>query len=459
MHEAEVALRNTRYERLRVLGHGASGVVYRAHDPARAADVALKVSRSIRHEEAYRLKREFRVRADIEHPNLVELHELEVRPSLAFYSMELVEGVTFDRTVELERRDRGRLLDTTLAMVRQVGSALLALDARGVTHGDVKPHNVMITPSARVVLIDFDLSSRNRGLDARLDSSAAEMVGTLAYMAPEVALGADTSFASDVYSLAATAFEAVTGAPPHFREDTAELVTLRLNAAPLLGEDLRRSHPALYAFLSRALEPDAARRPTPGELAHLLELSPPAGPVSAGFYGRRSELARIRERTDGEYHAFVVEGASGIGKTTLVERALDERQREKPGLTLFSRCYPAERVPFNAIDGCADGLAEFLHGQTALEPYFDDAVHLSRVFPQLVRLGLPGVAGGAEEREELLPRARAAFAKLLGRLAARLPVRLFIDDFQWCDRDSLAFLRELTRRRAAVTLFVAARAQ
>lgn len=457
MHEAEEALRNTGYEHLRLLGRGASGVVFRAYDPARHAEVALKVSRGSGGRDPHRLKREFRVRADVEHPNLVQLYELEVGASLAFYSMEFVDGVTFDRVVARERGDRARLLDSTQSMVRQIADALLALHAHGVTHGDVKPHNVMMAPDGRAVLIDFDLSSRERTFDCGPGAAGAEMVGTLGYMAPEVALGAETSLASDVYSLAAAAFEAATGAPPHWDEEASQLVTRRLNSAPVVDDELRRSHPVLHAFLSRALAPAAAERPGRDALAELLELSPLAEPRASCFYGRRAELARLCARSDGEYHAFVVDGPSGIGKTTLVARALRERERHGSGLTLTARCYPAERVPFNAVDGCIDGLAAFFLRRTAPEPDPGDALDLSRVFPQFEPLAPSSSAPPADEPSALLPRARAGLAKILARLASQLPVRVFIDDFQWCDRDSLAFLRELERRRVPVTLFIAAR--
>jgi len=189
-----------RFEIRRRLGAGGMGVVYAAYDRERNAQVAIKTLRSLSPDRIARFKSEFRAVQGLSHPNLVAMGELLEAGGQWFFTMELVDGVDFARYVrpssddatavsatehtprpQIAALDEPRLRDAACQLAR----GLAALHAAGMIHRDVKPSNVRVTPEGRVVLLDFGLIR-----DARsVDSTDADMVGTVAYMAPEQAWG------------------------------------------------------------------------------------------------------------------------------------------------------------------------------------------------------------------------------------------------------------------------------
>ena len=189
-------------------------------------------------------------------------------------------------------------------------------------------------------------------------------------------------------------------------------------------------------------------------------------PVGAGapvFIGREAELQALRRgyssACSGNLALVLVEGASGIGKTALVERFLDQLAAgadpfRKP-LVLRGRCHERETLPFKAFDSVVDALSASLASLGAgdvAQMLPAGAAYLSEIFPVLCRLDrlesardwLPKV----HDATELRNRAFAGFHELLRRLAQRQPVVAFIDDLQWADRDSFALLHTLLRTPA-----------
>src|SRR5258706_3702663 len=151
------------------LGTGGAGVVYRAFDHQLGREVALKHLRRASGRDLYRFKREFRALADIVHPNLVALHELHAAGDEWYFTMELVDGVSFIDWVRPTRatpgpsRSRQDILASPMSEVRlrgalvQLVDALIALHKAGKLHRDLKPSNVLVTSQGRVALLDFGL--------------------------------------------------------------------------------------------------------------------------------------------------------------------------------------------------------------------------------------------------------------------------------------------------------------
>ncbi len=453
------------YEILEEVGRGAMGVVFRARDRETGRFVALKALHGRDPDDLYRLKNEFRSLSRIAHPNLLRLHEMVVEGGHGFFTMEHIEGGL--SLAEHVRRAGGRGPEERAGAAReaalraafgQLALALSALHQAGKIHRDLKPSNVLVDRAGRVVLLDFGLAAEI-GSELAVRSQVGSFVGTLAYMAPEQALGRPLTQAADWYSFGVLLYECLTGRSPFQGAGPAELVDRARLAIPP-PESLAPGCPADLARLATGLlSVDPARRPDAALVLAAVSRAPrPAhaapAPLRVGpFVGRRSELAQLRglcRRPRGvEPSIAVVEGSSGIGKTALLERFVAELVADGV-LVLRARCYPDERVPFEALDEAVDELSRYLaslppEGLEVLRPRHASA--LRTIFPVLGRVlppaGLEAQSGA--EPHEVRRRAFLSLRELFSRVADRRPVAVWIDDLQWADPDSEPLLRELLR--------------
>ena len=256
-----------RYRMTSRLGSGGFGTVYAARDERLRRDVAIKVIARVETDDD-RAGREARVAARLNHPNVVALYELGFDEDSVYLVSELVEGRTL---AELIAEDA--LSDRDIA---RIGAALcdgLAhAHERGVVHRDVKPQNVMVVAepargSGFAKLTDFGVA--HLAGDEPL-TRTGDVVGTLAYMAPEQAEGGRVSWEADIYSLALSLYEAWTGVNPVRRRGPA--ATARQLGKPItsLGRERRDLPPELVTAIDLALDPRPERRPGPEELAAVL---------------------------------------------------------------------------------------------------------------------------------------------------------------------------------------------
>jgi serine/threonine protein kinase len=195
---------NERFMVLDRLGSGGFGVVYQVYDRHRETLLALKTLRRTAAGPLLQLKREFRVLADISHPNLVTLYEMFLEDGRWFFTMELVDGVDFLRYASSLGDDFGRLRHA----VRQLAEGVSALHQYGNLHCDLKPSNIMVERGGRVLILDFGLVTDFSGADR---TGGAILCGTPGYMSPEQAAGLPLSPASDWYSVGVILYEALTG--------------------------------------------------------------------------------------------------------------------------------------------------------------------------------------------------------------------------------------------------------
>lgn len=463
-----------RFRPVAILGRGSTGVVYRVHDEELATDVALKTLEMAGADQLYRLKQEFRALADITHPNLVELFELVVSDADRFFTMEFVEGVDLTahlRDVLAQHDGDGSRLSPTdrelaplLDAARQLVLGVSAVHAAGKLHRDVKPSNIRVTPEGRVVLLDFGLVTA-LGLGNARDTTSGALAGTLAYMAPEQGWGSPPAAPADWYSVGVVLYEAITGRLP-FDGPPARLLLEKAEAPPPAPRRLVPGLPDhLDALVTTLLDPDPARRPGAEEiLARLLGCGEPQPvvrerPTAAckelPFVGRTEELATLRSAFEsvaqGHAAAVHVYGPSGIGKTELVRRFLSWAETQGDCAVLRGRCHPHEDVPYKALDALIDALSRRLvclpeSSAAAMVPRH--AAALTRVFPVLARVPALAAWTSPEDRAEpyeVRRRAVGALRELLGKLADRQPLALWIDDLQWGDPDSVTVLRGLIR--------------
>jgi serine/threonine protein kinase len=204
-----------RYRLRHVLGRGAMGTVWAAHDEVLRRDVAVKeILRppGAADDEAELLRertlREARSAAALAHPNLVTVYDVVQVDGDPYVVMELVPSSSLAEVV----RQRGPLTDVQGAVVADaVAAALEAAHRAGITHRDVKPGNVLVADDGRVKLTDFGIA---RNVAEATLTSRGITLGTPAFIAPEVAAGGAVSFAADQWSLGATLFTAMTGQQP-----------------------------------------------------------------------------------------------------------------------------------------------------------------------------------------------------------------------------------------------------
>src|SRR5688572_14843234 len=171
-----------RFTVIRRLGAGGMGVVYEVEDRMRHEVVALKTLRHTTPAGIYRLKREFRSLAGITNPNIVCLYELFVEDARCFFTMELVQGVSFVDYAREGPKGPVSIVQLTSAL-QQLINGVSALHQMGKLHRDIKPSNVLVTPQGRVVILDFGLIAEL--FPDRLWGSEPIVGGTPAYLPPE----------------------------------------------------------------------------------------------------------------------------------------------------------------------------------------------------------------------------------------------------------------------------------
>lgn len=263
-----VGKRLGRYKLLRLLGEGSMGRVIQAMDVNLQRIVALKVLRKKvsglqEHERVSQFLAEARVAAQIEHPNIVRIYEIDQHDGWWYIAMEMVEGETLKRVVKAA----GRLAaGRACPIIADAATALAVLHEAGIIHRDVKPSNLMITRTGRGKLTDFGFVRREQP-----DAFGLRTVGTPQFMAPEALRPREQTAAMDVYSLGATLYYALTGKPPYSGSSLSDVVRQHLESPPPdLSLELPGCPPTLAQLIRRAMDKDPAARPTAAEMAAAL---------------------------------------------------------------------------------------------------------------------------------------------------------------------------------------------
>ncbi|HYN87014.1 MAG TPA: serine/threonine-protein kinase, partial [Ardenticatenaceae bacterium] len=269
-----------RYQLGPITGAGGMATVYQAWDLRMDRPVAVKVLRremplSEAEQEAF--VREARTVARLKHPNIVEVYDCGVADGAAFVVMELLGGGSL----------RERLSDGPLG-VRQaqqiaeaLASALDAAHAERILHLDVKPENVLFTSDDQAKLADFGIS---RSLEEGLPEASAALVGTPAYLAPEVIQGAAPDVRADVYGLGVVLYEMLTGECPFKGSTPEQQVAQKLTAEPVPVHYINPAVPVrLGRIVLQALARDTDKR-----------FASPAGLAAALFrYSQRADQPTI----------------------------------------------------------------------------------------------------------------------------------------------------------------------
>lgn len=244
----------------RKLGQGGMGAVYLAQHPGLNRAVAIKVlpgDLAGTPEFRERFIREARLAARLEHPNVVQVHDVGHEQGFHYIAMQYVEGKSLDGWL----KERKKLtVGEALSMTKRVAAALSAAAKLGIVHRDIKPHNILISKDGHVKVADFGLAKdedANRSI-----SEPGVVMGTPYYMSPEQAKGLNVDHRSDLYSLGATLYHMLTGKRLFDGGSPVAIVMKQASdEQPVPARQLEPSIPEnVDAFLARLLQKDPANR-------------------------------------------------------------------------------------------------------------------------------------------------------------------------------------------------------
>jgi eukaryotic-like serine/threonine-protein kinase len=511
MSEAPIVIGS--YQVLEPLGRGGMGVVYLARERDRGTLVALKTVVGMSAGILQSIRREIRTLARLRHPGIVPILAEGLHEGMPWYAMELVAGTPLRRWLRPEHQQPSTqevsasasiatgpptlpdgvgpaavpavtpaarpLLADVPTLVRRLCEPLAFLHGEGLVHRDLKPDNVLVGLDGHPVLIDFGLTTRfAAGLSRESLDMAAAAAGTIGYMAPEQIMGQLVDARADLYALGCILFELLTGQRPFLSYNSSELLAAHLFRQPVPPSQLAEGIPPELDELTLRLlaKQPCGRLGYAADVARALECLgaqppdglPPPPPRTylyrAAFEGREAELAWLRQRLErlatGAGGMVLLGGESGIGKTRLALE-LSREARQLGAVVLADECSGTAGAPLHGLRGVLQSLGDRCreHGLAETERLlgprgkvlatFDPAL---AVLPGQDAYPEPAALGPADARLRLF----ADLTQTLAALARTTPVLLALDDLQWADELTAAFLQHLAGRESleAVPLLV-----
>ena len=456
-----------RYRPERLLGRGGRKRVYMARGVEDGESVAVAVFETEGVGEAVlaRARREAQAMGRLgAHPHIVGVIESGEDPDGPYIVSEHMPGG--DVAGLLAGADRHRLdPEQAVAIAVDVCRALEHAHGCGIVHRDLKPANVWLGDDGRARLGDFGLALTGEGR-SRAEPDGT-IVGTVAYLPPEQALGKSSDARSDLYSLGALLYEMLTGQPPFPGDDAVAIMGRHLSAVPVTPSKLR---PELSADLDRLVLGLLAKRPEerPASAAEArralesLDLAPPTVPLVeseenpldrlAGgvFVGRERELEELRAGVDdargGAGGLVLLVGEPGIGKTRTAEEVATYA-RVQGARVHWGHCHEGEGAP--PYWPWAEAIRSYVRDADPVGLAWElgsGAAEIARIVPELrERVGGAPASGDGDEHEEARFRLFDALSTFLSAAARSRPLVFVLDDLHWADEPSLLLLRFLAR--------------
>jgi predicted ATPase/tRNA A-37 threonylcarbamoyl transferase component Bud32 len=467
-------LQNGRYTVLKRLGEGGKGVVFKARDTVLDRVVAVKMLKNaVIGEEAYsRFMTEAQAVAKLNHPNIVSIHDIGKEDEKQFFVLEFVDGESLRDLMQTYPEGKCDV-QTVLRIGLDICSALQYAHSQEVLHRDIKPENVMITKDGTAKLMDFGLAKM---IDRPKVTQEGIIVGTVAYLAPEAALGKSADARSDLYSFGAVLYEALSGKPPFQGDDPIKVIFGHIHDHPVTLTKLNSKAPqALVDCIMKLLEKEPERRyQSAADLLKALRdvseeflketlvpsrkssvVVPIPRPVSSRetqLIDRVEEISLLREAVDrtmrGEGGLVFLCGEAGIGKTRLT-RELRAYARLRGMQVLYGRCpalFGMDGVPPYALwrevmrDHLETSSPEQLYRAVGFY-----AAEVAKVVPEISQklMSIPQSLPISPEHER--DRLFEAVSQFIINVSKESPLLIVLDDLQWTDQTSLLLMHHLAR--------------
>ena len=465
MSELIDTLLGNRYRVTDEIGQGGMSVVYRAVDTVLDREVAIKVLRKgVMGTEGYtHLMREAKAIAKLNHPNIVSVYDAGETDGSPYIVMELVQGLTLRQLPPVS-------LDGVIATARHVCAALAHAHSKGIIHRDLKPANVLLDADGVAKLVDFGIA---RSMASRV-TPGGTILGTVLYMAPELALGQDYDGRADLYALGVMLYELTTGRVPFIAEDPLAVISQHLHA-PVTPPRAKNDQipPALDALIVSLMAKDPADRPASADKVLRTLESPSVRDTEAAPFeelsllqriergrlvGREQELELAKETwsqvLSGQGQTLLISGEPGVGKTRLA-REIATQVEISGGRVLVGASFSEGGAPYSP-------LKQVVHDVLMVER--DDSIDL----PQPVLADLLALAPELRSRYPKVPdnppldpqveqqRLLESLLIFITTLSAQTPLLLILDDGHWADSGTLLTLNHLARhtRRQRVMLVI-----
>ncbi len=346
-----------------------------------------------------------------------------------------------------------------IAVAVQICNALEHAHACGIVHRDLKPANVWLDDEGNARLGGFGLSSTG---PAR---GGGVLVGTVAYLPPEQALGQTSGPRADLYSLGALIYEMVSGQPPFSGDDAVAIISQHLNSEPVPPS---RHNPAVPAALDELVAALLAKRPqdrpaSAAEVREALEAIDPEGASDATaerssrldslaggiFVGRDPELGVLRRAADsalaGSGRLVLVAGEPGIGKTRIAEE-LSTYARLGGAKVHWGRCHEDEAAP--AYWPWVQAIRSYARESDPVALAWEmgrGMAEIARIVPEVAQSSSASTIGEAPQDEQGRFRLFDAVDTFLGAAATSRPLVIVLDDLHWADESSLRLLEFCVR--------------
>jgi predicted ATPase/tRNA A-37 threonylcarbamoyl transferase component Bud32 len=467
-------LQNGRYALLKKLGEGGKGVVFKARDTVLNRVVAVKVLKSaVTSDEAYsRFMTEAQAVAKLNHSNIVTIHDIGKDDGKQFFVLEFVDGESLHDLMQTYPEGKCDV-QTVLRVGMDVCSALQYAHSQKVLHRDIKPENVMITKDGTAKLMDFGLAKM---IGQPSVTQEGVIVGTVAYVAPEVALGKAVDARSDLYSLGAVLYETLSGKPPFQGDDPIKVIFGHIHDIPISLSKLNPKVPqALSDCVMKLLEKETERRYQSAEdlfkalretteeflretlvPAHkpgtVVPVPRPVAVREIQLIDRVEEMNLLRQAVDravrGEGGLVLLSGEAGIGKTRLA-RELRAYARLRGMQVLYGRCPALFRM---------DGVPPYVLWSEVVRDYLENSSpeQLYRVigfYPAEVAKLVPEISQKLRAIPQSFPispeheqnRFFEAVSQFIINISREAPLLVILDDLQWTDPSSLLLLHYLAR--------------